>query len=170
MPRKAVPCESHGASAKVYFLHWLLQDLCYDSRHETAKFGAFIFVQRWCRNNQRQKNNTNPFSEFVLFPNGGGGGIRKERSDGIAKAACRLSVTLFRCPDSKAMCVAKQYGVIKRKRHPLVSFFLLWLQASHTLAEAEGFEPPWACTQTVFKTASLWPLRYASVCISYIWL
>ena len=23
------------------------------------------------------------------------------------------------------------------------------------LAEAEGFEPPWACTQTVFKTASL---------------
>ena len=23
------------------------------------------------------------------------------------------------------------------------------------VAEAEGFEPPWACTQTVFKTASL---------------
>ncbi len=23
------------------------------------------------------------------------------------------------------------------------------------LAEEEGFEPPWACTQTVFKTASL---------------
>ena len=23
------------------------------------------------------------------------------------------------------------------------------------LAEVEGFEPPWACTQTVFKTASL---------------
>ena len=31
------------------------------------------------------------------------------------------------------------------------------------LAEAEGFEPPWAFTQTVFKTASLWPLRYASI-------
>lgn len=37
------------------FSHWLLRNLCYDSRHETAKFGAFIFVQRWCRNNQRQK-------------------------------------------------------------------------------------------------------------------
>ena len=23
------------------------------------------------------------------------------------------------------------------------------------LAEEEGFEPPWACTQTVFKTAAL---------------
>ena len=26
---------------------------------------------------------------------------------------------------------------------------------SFLLAESEGFEPPWACTQTVFKTASL---------------
>ena len=26
------------------------------------------------------KNNTNSFSEFVLFPNGGGGGIRKEHA------------------------------------------------------------------------------------------
>ncbi len=25
----------------------------------------------------------------------------------------------------------------------------------YIMAEAEGFEPPWACTQTVFKTASL---------------
>ena len=25
----------------------------------------------------------------------------------------------------------------------------------HILAEAEGFEPPWDCSQTVFKTASL---------------
>ena len=35
----------------------------------------------------------------------------------------------------------------------------------HILAEAEGFEPPWAFTQTVFKTASLWPLRYASIIV-----
>lgn len=87
MPRKAVPCESHGASAKVYFLHWLLRDLCYDSRHETAKFGAFIFVQRWCRNNQRQK----------------------------------IIRTFFQR-----------------------SYYSL-------MAEAEGFEPPWRCRQTVFK-------------------
>ena len=30
------------------------------------------------------------------------------------------------------------------------------------LAERVGFEPTWAFTQTVFKTASLWPLRYLS--------
>ena len=29
------------------------------------------------------------------------------------------------------------------------------LKSGVFLAEAEGFEPPWACTQTVFKTASL---------------
>ena len=34
------------------------------------------------------------------------------------------------------------------------------------MAEAEGFEPPWAFTQTVFKTAPLWPLRYTSIYIS----
>ena len=32
-----------------------------------------------------------------------------------------------------------------------------------SLAERVGFEPTWACTQTVFKTASLWPLRYLSI-------
>ena len=37
------------------------------------------------------------------------------------------------------------------------------VQTRLCLAEAEGFEPPWRCRQTVFKTASLWPLRYASV-------
>ena len=30
------------------------------------------------------------------------------------------------------------------------------------MAERVGFEPTWACTLTVFKTASLWPLRYPS--------
>ncbi len=29
------------------------------------------------------------------------------------------------------------------------------MPAPAELAEAEGFEPPWAFTQTVFKTASL---------------
>ena len=29
------------------------------------------------------------------------------------------------------------------------------LKSGILLAEAEGFEPLWACTQTVFKTASL---------------
>lgn len=52
------------------------------------------------------------------------------------KIAVRSTVTSFRLPDGGATCVAKQYGAIKRKRHPLVSFFLLRLQASHTLADS----------------------------------
>ena len=32
---------------------------------------------------------------------------------------------------------------------------LTGVQIRKFLAEEEGFEPPWACTQTVFKTASL---------------
>ena len=35
---------------------------------------------------------------------------------------------------------------VLQKKYPFLQYFL---------AEAEGFEPPWACTQTVFKTASL---------------
>ena len=31
------------------------------------------------------------------------------------------------------------------------------------LAERVGFEPTWPLSQTVFKTASLWPLRYLSI-------
>ena len=34
---------------------------------------------------------------------------------------------------------------------------------SNIMAEEVGFEPTWACTLTVFKTAPLWPLRYPSV-------
>ena len=34
---------------------------------------------------------------------------------------------------------------------------------SRFVAEGKGFEPLWAWAQTVFKTASLWPLRYPSV-------
>ena len=37
------------------------------------------------------------------------------------------------------------------------------------LAEEEGFEPPWAFTQTAFKAASLWPLRYSSVRYFFWW-
>ena len=39
-------------------------------------------------------------------------------------------------------------------------FQLLWTW----LAERVGFEPTRPCGQTVFKTASLWPLRYLSIC------
>ena len=35
-------------------------------------------------------------------------------------------------------------------------------------AQGVGFEPTRPCGQTVFKTASLWPLRYLSECVSYV--
>ena len=36
------------------------------------------------------------------------------------------------------------------------------------ITERVGFEPTRPCGQTVFKTASLWPLRYLSVCVLLI--
>ena len=40
-------------------------------------------------------------------------------------------------------------------------WFLNFIQ----LTERVGFEPTRPCGQTVFKTASLWPLRYLSICL-----
>ena len=42
----------------------------------------------------------------------------------------------------------------------------LSLLSQWQLTERVGFEPTRPCGQTVFKTASLWPLRYLSVCNS----
>ena len=42
-----------------------------------------------------------------------------------------------------------------------VKHFFIFLQE----AERVGFEPTRPCGQTVFKTASLWPLRYLSRCL-----
>ena len=50
--------------------------------------------------------------------------------------------------------------MIKNKNHNSIR---LYQNYGSYLAEEEGFEPPWAFTQTVFKTASLWPLRYSCV-------
>ena len=44
----------------------------------------------------------------------------------------------------------KKQKSLEKSRLFLAIFFY-----SRYLAEREGFEPPWACTQTVFKTASL---------------
>ena len=40
----------------------------------------------------------------------------------------------------------------------------VWFPQRLTLTERVGFEPTRPCGQTVFKTASLWPLRYLSIC------
>ena len=45
------------------------------------------------------------------------------------------------------------------------SGFISLKKQSFFMAEGKGFEPLWSCPQTVFKTASLWPLRYPSVCL-----
>ncbi len=39
--------------------------------------------------------------------------------------------------------------------HNLITKDVLYLLSHSSVAEAKGFEPLWACTQTVFKTASL---------------
>ena len=55
---------------------------------------------------------------------------------------------------------------------PQASYLSIWWTKTKTatlfqelrfMAEGKGFEPLWAWAQTVFKTASLWPLRYPSV-------
>ena len=44
----------------------------------------------------------------------------------------------------------------KTKKHPLRRMLFI-------LAEREGFEPSWDCSQTDFESAPLWPLRYLSM-------
>ena len=46
----------------------------------------------------------------------------------------------------------------------ILTFFTSFSSARRT--ERVGFEPTRPCGQTVFKTASLWPLRYLSLCNS----
>ena len=87
---------------------------------------------------------------------GGGRGIR----------SCLLQSNL----GQQFLCFAKAFGQPLKTTHRVVfltlSFESLLLSTekqkrtskkclSVLLAEEEGFEPPWAFTQTVFKTASL---------------
>ena len=87
---------------------------------------------------------------------GGGRGIR----------SCLLQSNL----GQQLLCFAKAFGQPLKATHRVVfltlSFESLLLSSEKTkrtsvfacpfcLAEEEGFEPPWAFTQTVFKTASL---------------
>ena len=53
----------------------------------------------------------------------------------------------------------ERYGILSKtrvleKRQNPTKQWVFW-RFPKIVAEAEGFEPPWACTQTVFKTASL---------------
>ena len=45
----------------------------------------------------------------------------------------------------------------------IANLFRLFLRLGKKITERVGFEPTRPCGQTVFKTASLWPLRYLSV-------
>lgn len=105
------------------------------------------------------KNNTNPFSEFVLFTNGGRRGIRKEpgeawrrNSERRSYADC-ASVTIS-IPEFAAKRRARQYAIQKQEHAGACSFLYRFKPELVALAEGEGFEPPDACTSTVFKTAA----------------
>ena len=68
-------------------------------------------------------------------------------------------IRLFRCFLIEKPCAL--YRISKLFVKCFLSFFKTFL--STWQAERVGFEPTRPCGQTVFKTASLWPLRYLSV-------
>ena len=63
-----------------------------------------------------------------------------------ARQVCAVELRTLAHP----ACYRKKGALSLRFRHKKSR-----VQTRLFVAEAEGFEPPWACTQTVFKTASL---------------
>ena len=67
-----------------------------------------------------------------------------------------------------AICILQHFTVVVNTFFHFLSLTfqpykkLLYIVDS-TTAERVGFEPTCPCGQTVFKTASLWPLRYLSI-------
>ena len=55
--------------------------------------------------------------------------------------------------------LSREVMILTQKKNSFEFFF----KRLNRLAERMGFEPMCPCGQTVFKTASLWPLRYLSV-------
>ena len=64
-------------------------------------------------------------------------------------------------PYAIASHFSEAFYIISRCFSFVKNFFHLF---SFSTAERVGFEPTRPCGQTVFKTASLWPLRYLSIC------
>ena len=59
--------------------------------------------------------------------------------------------------------LSREVMILTQKKNSFEFFF----KRLNRLAERMGFEPMCPCGQTVFKTASLWPLRYLSVFVSH---
>ena len=64
------------------------------------------------------------------------------------------------CPTQSLLIFSEAFYIISRCFSFVKNFFHLF---SFSTAERVGFEPTRPCGQTVFKTASLWPLRYLSI-------
>lgn len=87
--------------------------------------------------------------ECVQYSNGGGRGIRliAERASLLAKAKRQPRGRGFGGVAARNRRLRRNPSSVATKNPTIfVGFFM---------AEEEGFEPPWAFTQTVFKTASL---------------
>ena len=65
------------------------------------------------------------------------------------------------CPTQSLLFFQKRFILYRVVFHLSRTFLKLF---SFSTAERVGFEPTRPCGQTVFKTASLWPLRYLSIC------
>ena len=66
---------------------------------------------------------------------------------------CRISL-VDRCAFSRSLFLPPAAFALKA-RHQLEYYSKLLRDNNIKMAERKGFEPLWACTQTVFKTASL---------------
>lgn len=82
------------------------------------------------RPTSKQKHKKSPenlrFQGFL----GGENRICKERSNGIVKATCCLSVTLFHCPVLTAEKTSECHGKNEKGKHNCVSLFRCDLNAS----------------------------------------
>ena len=115
-------------------------------------------IKPW--NNKSPKSLIRPgFSDFF----GGESGIR-------SRANCALGLP-------RLLNVPRTFNSLPLpfESHPM-HYFIEKQNGRHMssvllLAEGKGFEPLWACAQTDFESAPLWPLRYPSVfnCKSSNW-
>ena len=107
-------------------------------RHRLVSFFLLRLQARYCRTGARYKlrQNKNTATKFypsrrVLTLAERTGFVRSNLLRRLSESNVLLERHIISTDCSRSHDVAKQYGAIKRKRHRLVSFFLLRLQASH---------------------------------------
>ena len=108
-------------------------------------------------------NNFFYFISFIIWWASGEGGIWTlapllttcTLSRGVPSAS--LGTSPYSCSNH---FLSREVMILTQKKNSFEFFF----KRLNRLAERMGFEPMCPCGQTVFKTASLWPLRYLSIC------